>query len=429
MTSTKPASTAAPPRQALAVDTFKHSPALGAALALLGVKGSVPLLHGAQGCTAAAKVVLVKHFREAIPLATTAMDEVSTVLGGDANIIEAIATLYGKSKPKLIGLCSTALTETRGDDLEGAVCRLRQQQPELAELPIAVIHSPDFMGGLQEGFAVAVGSLLETFASPGPTIPGQITVLANACLAPGDGQELKDLLDAFGYQPLLVPDLSDSLDGRLSEAPSPLAQGGISVEQLRLVGRSEQVIVIGESLAAVGARLAERCHCSLTSIPQLMNLEAVDGFIQQLSRWSGRPVPERYRRQRRQVLDALLDTHFYFGNKRVALALEGDLLQGMVAFLQACGAKVQTALTPQIGDLALLGESCDGAHLLVASSQAAALAQSKGIPLYRLGFPITDRLGQGLRVSIGYAGLLRQLIELGNILLEQELAHPVHPGG
>ncbi|MEO1561782.1 MAG: nitrogenase component 1, partial [Cyanobacteria bacterium J06632_19] len=54
------------------VNPLKQSQPLGATLAFLGLKGMIPLLHGSQGCTAFAKVILVRHFREAIPLSTTA---------------------------------------------------------------------------------------------------------------------------------------------------------------------------------------------------------------------------------------------------------------------------------------------------------------------------------------------------------------------
>lgn len=65
----------------VAIKPLKLSQPLGAALAFLGVKGAIPLFHGSQGCTAFAKVMLVRHYREAIPLATTALSEVSTILG------------------------------------------------------------------------------------------------------------------------------------------------------------------------------------------------------------------------------------------------------------------------------------------------------------------------------------------------------------
>lgn len=44
--------------KALTVNPLKQSQALGASLAFLGLKGTIPLFHGSQGCTAFAKVVL-----------------------------------------------------------------------------------------------------------------------------------------------------------------------------------------------------------------------------------------------------------------------------------------------------------------------------------------------------------------------------------
>lgn len=96
------------PRKSVAVNPLKQSQPLGAALAFLGLKGMMPLFHGSQGCTAFAKVMLVRHFREAIPLSTTAMTEVSTVLGGEENVEQAILTLVEKSKPSIIGLAPRA---------------------------------------------------------------------------------------------------------------------------------------------------------------------------------------------------------------------------------------------------------------------------------------------------------------------------------
>ena len=53
--------------KALTVNPLKASQPIGAALAFLGLRDSLPMLHGAQGCTAFGKVFLVRHFREPIP--------------------------------------------------------------------------------------------------------------------------------------------------------------------------------------------------------------------------------------------------------------------------------------------------------------------------------------------------------------------------
>jgi nitrogenase molybdenum-cofactor synthesis protein NifE len=63
--------------------------------------------------------------------------------------------------------------------------------------------------------------------------------------------------------------------------------------------------------------------------------------------------------------------------------------------------------------------------LLIANSTAKGLAQRLHMPLYRLGFPIFDRLGNGQRRTVGYAGTIQLLFDLGNIFLEadEEDAH------
>jgi nitrogenase molybdenum-iron protein alpha/beta subunit len=84
-------------RRPLAVNPLKASQPIGAALAFLGLRNSLPMLHGSQGCTAFGKVFFVRHFREPIPLQTTAMDQVSTIMSADENVIEGLRVLCEKS--------------------------------------------------------------------------------------------------------------------------------------------------------------------------------------------------------------------------------------------------------------------------------------------------------------------------------------------
>ena len=84
-------------KKPLSVSPLKTSQTVGGALAFLGIARSMPLMHGSQGCTAFAKVFFVRHFREPVPLQTTAMDQVSSVMGADGNIVEALKTICEKS--------------------------------------------------------------------------------------------------------------------------------------------------------------------------------------------------------------------------------------------------------------------------------------------------------------------------------------------
>lgn len=62
--------------KALAVSPLKVSQPVGASLAFLGLAQTMPLEHGARGCTSFNKLFFMRHFREPIPLQTTAMDHV-----------------------------------------------------------------------------------------------------------------------------------------------------------------------------------------------------------------------------------------------------------------------------------------------------------------------------------------------------------------
>jgi nitrogenase molybdenum-iron protein NifN len=83
------------------------------------------MLHGSQGCTAFGKVFFVRHFREPIPLQTTAMDQVSSVMSADENVIEGLRVICEKNRPDVIGLPTTGLSETQGTDIQRLVREFR----------------------------------------------------------------------------------------------------------------------------------------------------------------------------------------------------------------------------------------------------------------------------------------------------------------
>lgn len=423
--------------KAAAVNPLKQSQPLGASLAFLGLKGMMPLFHGSQGCTAFAKVMLVRHFREAIPMSTTAMTEVTTILGGEDNIEQAILTLVEKSKPEIIGLLTTGLTETRGDDMDGILKTIRLRHPELYDLPIVLTSTPDFKGALQDGYQTAVESIVRSLPQPGETRPDQVTVLVSSAFSPGDVQEIKDIITAFGLRPILVPDLSGSLDGHLDPTSGSTTTGGTTLSQLREIGSSVYTLAVGRSMEGAAEILQQRFGIPYEVFNSLTGLEAVDEFVQALSDISGRSAPDRYRHQRCQLQDAILDTHFFFGRKKVSLALEPDLLYATAWCLHMMGATIQAAVTTTpskllkqlpiekvvLGDLEDLEKLAVGSDLIVTNSNGAKVAKRLHIPLYRLGFPVFDRLGNGQRCTVGYRGTMQFLFDLGNLLLEVEEDH------
>lgn len=430
--------------KALSVSPLKASQTIGAALAFLGFQRAIPMLHGSQGCTAFGKVFFVRHFREPIPLQTTAMDQVSAVMGSEDNVVEGLRALCSKNSPALIGLPTTALAETQGSDVGMAVRQFRTKHPEFADIPVVALSAPDFTGSMEGGFAAATKAIIEQlvpYADVAGTKPGrrrrQVNVLVGAALTPGDLEELKELIESFGLRAVVVPDLSDSLDGHLADSEfSPLTIGGTPVEELAHLGDAIATLVVGASMSGAADALHKRTGVVDYRFDHLMGLEAVDALVTTLHRLSGEPVPARLERQRAQLQDAMLDTHFMLGQARFAIAAEADLIHAFTDLVTGMGGATVAAVAPasaavlrrvacdlvKVGDLEDLEHSAreHGAEILIGNSHAVHSAERLGLPLVRAGFPQYDLLGGYQRTWIGYRGTRQTLFELANLLLELE---------
>jgi len=428
--------------KALSVSPLKASQSLGAALAFLGFQRAIPMLHGSQGCTAFGKVFFVRHFREPIPLQTSAMDQVSSIMGADANVVEGLNILCSKSQPALVGVPTTGLAETQGADIQRVLKQFRRQHPEHAAIPVVGVSTPDFSGCLESGYATATRAIIDALvpaAAATGTFPGrrprQVNVLVGSFLTPGDLEELKEIIESFGLRPLVLPDLSDSLDGHLTDSDfSPLTIGGTPVSELATLGNAMATLVIGPSMVAAADLLHRRTGVPEHRFEHLLGLDAVDALVHTLHRISGEPVPERLERQRAQLQDAMLDTHFMLGLSRIALAGDPDLLNALSHFLAGVGAETVAAVAPanapvlarvaaqqvKIGDLEDLELRARevGAELVIGNAHAVETARRLGLPILRAGFPQYDLLGGYQRTWIGYRGSRHTLFELANLLLQ-----------
>ncbi|MZP44586.1 nitrogenase iron-molybdenum cofactor biosynthesis protein NifN [Heliobacterium gestii] len=409
----------------------KNSPALGATLAYMGVDGLLALLHGSQGCSTFIRLQLSRHFKEPVPLNSTALLEDTAIFGGWEHLKKGIAKAADKFKPRIIGVMSSGLTETFGDDMESAWSTLRQERPDLSDLPVVLAKTPDYIGSLQEGYQRTARALVETLAKdPAPREEQAVALFPGVHLTPADVEELKDMVSLFGLTPLVLPDISTSLDGHSELDPAPVVQGGIPLEDIRRIPGCVAAFSFGPSMAVVGEALQRMHGVPHMAIGSLTGLEAVDVFVLKLCQISGRPVPERLLRQRSRLLDTLADYHDQIGQKKIALALESDLLISLAGCLAEFGAVIQTALAatapdpsavPEgipvvVGDLEHLEETAAGSHLIIANSNARQAAIPLKIPHLRAGLPVFDRAGMAQTVWIGYRGTQRFLIDCLNAM-------------
>jgi nitrogenase molybdenum-cofactor synthesis protein NifE len=431
------------PSKQATVNPQKNSPALGATLAYLGVDRMLGLLHGAQGCSTFIRLQLSRHFKESIALNSTAMSEDAAIFGGWENLKKGIGRVIEKFHPAVVGVMTSGLTETMGDDVRSAIVQFRKEKPHLDGTAVIWASTPDYCGSLQEGYAAAVEAILDGLAEGGEPIPGQVNLVPGAQLTPADVEEVKRTIEAFGLVPLTVPDPANALDGHIDDEVSPLSTGGVPVEDVRHAGRSIATLYVGDSLAKAARRLEAKHGVPAYGFTSLTGLAEVDHFVEVLSAISGRPVPPDLRRWRSRLADAMVDAHYQFGAKKVAIALEADGLVGMARFLHGMGCTIQAALPATrtrgledvpaeqlfVGDLEDLERAAKGVDLIVANSNGRQAAARAGVKAHlRAGYPVFDRLGAHAKVWVGYRGTLNLVFEVANVFQAnaaeaQKLAH------
>ncbi|NOY40066.1 MAG: nitrogenase iron-molybdenum cofactor biosynthesis protein NifN, partial [Nitrospirae bacterium] len=350
-----------------------------------------------------------------------------------------------KQQPDLIGILTTGLSEVKGDDVAGTVKELRVQD---SGFRIINVSTPDYEGGLETGYAKAVEAVLESVAgrrkaegrrqeaevedladSPDTgrlSRNCKVNVLVGSHLTPADFTELREMIESFGLNPVILPDLS-ALDGSRQEF-SALSSGGTRMSEIETMGSAGFTLAIGMSMEGPARLLKESFGVEYRLFESLSGLQGVDAFMEILSTLSGRQVPPKYERQRRVLIDGMRDAHFYFGSKRVCMALEPDLSVQVSRVLSEMGAEVGLSVVPSRTESAgriyagsvLVGDffSIDGDFdLLIAGSHGTDTAKRLGVPLYQTGFPVYKVLGNNSRVAIGYRGTLVMINEMANLLL------------
>lgn len=412
------------PARPLQVNPVALSQPLGATLAFLGVDRCMPLMHGAQGCTSFAKVYFTRHFCEPIAIQTTAVTDVTAILdGGDYNIVEAVKTIAGKSAPALIGLYTTGLTETKGDDIRGVAAKV--------DYPLVWVNTPDYEGGLESGWTLAARALIEQLTEATAELDdNRAVLLPHVSLQPLEVEKLKEFIAAFGFEVLALPDLSTSLDGHLGEKQSALSSGGISVEQIRTLAAAGLVVSVGDSMLPCVRALQQKNPASQhLHVPHLQGLEATDRLAARLLDVTGRNAPaETIVRWRKRLQDAMLDCHFALGQTRILVVGEPDFLAGACTLLHEAGADVTGAIatvasaqldglpagTVLVGDLGDAEELRDGYDLIIGNGHVEALAHRYHKGVVVRGFPDWETLGNQLKSDVLYEGGAHFLFEVAN---------------
>ncbi|MDB9315514.1 nitrogenase component 1 [Spirulina sp. CS-785/01] len=434
---------------------------LGACIAFRGIENCVPYLHGSQGCATYMRRYIISHFREPIDIASSSLSEKHAVYGGGPNLKKGILNVMEKYEAKMVGIATTCLTETIGDDVPQFLYEFNEEFGDQGLPTLVNVATPSYSGTHMEGFHATVKAVIDQLV--GKTDMNTIaiapkTIIPNVNIIPGlvspeDLRHLRDILEDFGIAGTILPDYSDTLDAPATDEYAKIPEGGTPVADIAQMHQAKATLEFGRVLAATGNTggelLRDRHSVPHYALGLPIGLRECDRFFATLETTTGQPTPRKYTQRRGRLVDAYVDGHKYIFGKKAVVYGEEDLCVAITAFLAEIGVKpvlcasggksghFQEAITAVTQELLreppLVKEGFDfyeiaeeieqlQPDLLIGTSKGYPLARKLQIPLLRVGFPIHDRFGGQRTLHLGYQGTQRLYDQLVNAVLEKKQA-------
>lgn len=436
---------AAPKTHVSARNACKLCSPLGAVFVYKGIENCVPLVHGSQGCSTYIRRYIISHYREPLDVASTNFTEETAIFGGGENLETALLNIITQYRPDAIGIATTCLSETIGDDTAMFLDRFRKKYPGYADIEIMLASTPSYSGTHADGFQNALRAAVDTIAS-GDGKDNSINLFAGM-ISPADIRHLKEILSNFGMDYTLLPDYSDTLDGPNWREYQKVPKGGTPISSIRRMGKAQASIELGRSLDGrdtAAALLEKKFGVKKTTLGYPVGIEESDAFFRELENLSGRKIPEKHSAERGRLVDSYIDGHKIVFEKRAVVFGDADFVTGMASFLSEIGvtpvicasgasggnfqkALVQVLKTPlenttviENADYMNILENMKDiqADFLVGSSKGYFLARRMNIPLVRAGFPVHDRFGAQRIATLGYRGTQELYDRIVNAVLE-----------
>ncbi len=418
---------------------------LGASIAFRGIANCIPLIHGSQGCATYIRRYVISHFKEPVDIASSNFSETSAIFGGGDNLRTALMNVSRQYAPDVIGIASTCLSETMGDDVRLYLDQYKKEKKGEAVPVLIHASTPSYRGTHMEGYHEVVKATVEALAEGGPRTD-TINIIPGF-LSPEDLRHLKEIMSDFGIICTMFPDYSETLDGESWFDYQKLSEGGTAVESIRGMGRASATVQLGRSLAgekSAAAYLENKfgVHPIVVGLP--IGIRETDLFLNSLAEVSGKEIPLKYEKERGRLIDSYIDGHKYLFGKHAIVYGEMDFVASIASFLDEigviptlCATGARTGHFEELvmsvikhnrdhvqvvedTDFATMLDTCIDmkTDIVIGSSKGYALSRKLHIPLVRIGFPIHDRIGGQRILHTGYRGTQQLFDRIVNTFIE-----------
>ena len=414
---------------------------MGSVLVFRGIENCMTLFHGSQGCSTYMRLYLAHHFREPVDIASSSLSEKGAVYGGATNLKQGLRNVIKGYSPKAIGIATTCLAETIGDDVPQIVREFQKEELLAKDVTIFSVSTPSYAASHEVGYRVALKGIVQTMARKSEP-NGRINILVGSIISPADVRYMHRLLDDWGLEYILLPDISKTFDAPLCQDLPLIPTGGTPIDDIRDTANSQATLTIGGLVQEPGAGdyLEREFEVPHIALPLPLGLEFTDRLAANLEELTGLPMPENYERERGRLLDTMVDAHKLLADVKTAVYGDTEMVLGITRIMGELGMRpeivatgaVNKAFAENAAELAPGSKVMTGAdfsqiaaeasnreiELMVGPFTGRQMARKEKIPLLRVGLPNHDRYGASHQLLLGYEGSMHLVDGMANTLLD-----------
>ena len=302
-------------REALTVNPAKACQPLGAVFAAIGFEATLPFVHGSQGCVAYYRSHFSRHFKEPCSCVSSSMTEDAAVFGGLNNMVDGLANAYNMYKPKMIAVSTTCMAEVIGDDLNAFIKTSKEKGSVPMEFDVPFAHTPAFVGSHITGYDnVMLGIVRHFWGGKAGTVPklerqenGKLNFIGGFDgYTVGNMREVRRMFDLMGVEYTILCDPSDAWDTP-TDGEFRMYDGGTTLEDAALAVHAKGTVSMQEFCTEKTLNYIKEWGHETASFNHPVGVGATDKFLMEVSRITGKPIPETLTRERGRLVDAIAD--------------------------------------------------------------------------------------------------------------------------
>lgn len=451
-------------REALTVNPAKACQPLGAVFAAVGFERTLPFVHGSQGCVAYYRSHFSRHFKEPTSCVSSSMTEDAAVFGGLANMVDGLTNAYNLYKPKMIAVSTTCMAEVIGDDLNAFIKGAKEKDSVPADFDVPFAHTPAFVGSHITGYDNVMKGICEHFWDGKARTAPALDRVANEKInfiggfdgyTVGNMREIKRLLTEMGVEFTILGDNSDAWDTP-TDGEFRMYDGGTTLEEAANALHAKATLSMQEFCTEKTLEYIASKGQQVAAFNHPIGVAGTDRFLQEVSRITGKPIPDSITKERGRLVDAIGDSSAHIHGKKFAIYGDPDLTLGLAGFLMELGAEPVHILSTNGGKAweekvnALLasspfGKNChaypgkdlwhmrsllftEPVDFLIGNTYGKFLERDTGTPLIRIGFPIFDRHHHHRYPVWGYQGGMNALVKILDKIFDEIDSNSNVPG-